>query len=103
MNVGDQAATVLNVPIAAALNGLTNDLVMEIFTPDGQTAGHEFFIGSNTTASINPAGAPSFLAATACGVTEPTATSAIGFAGMNIVMIVNATSLPVTLQEFQID
>ncbi len=89
--------------IAAALDGLVNDLVLEVFTPDGQTAGHSFFIGSNATDSINPAGAPSFIGAADCGITEPTATSGIGFPDMNIVMIVNATSLPVTLQKFQID
>ncbi len=104
VNVANQTGTLLNVPIAAALDGLANDLVIEVFTPE--TAGNTFFIGSNTTASINPAGAPSFIRAPGkdgCGIDEPTATSGIGFPGMNIVLVANATSLPVSLQKFSVD
>lgn len=106
VSVADQVGSLLNVPIAAALNGLTSDLVVEVFTPSGEAAGSTFFIGSNDTASINPAGAQSFIRAagpTACNIDEPTATSAIGFPDMNIVMVANATSLPVSLQEFSVD
>ena len=46
-----------------------------MFTPEGQTAGNSFFIGSNAAGQT----APSYLAAAACGVTEPTDTAAIGF------------------------
>jgi hypothetical protein len=102
----DQIGSLLNVPIAGSLNGLTHDLVIEVATPDGQTAGNTFFIGSNATSSINPAGAPSFIRApglAGCEIDEPTATSAIGFAGMNIVMVANATTLPVSLQNFSVD
>jgi len=101
--VDADAGTLKNVAIPASLNGLTHDLVVEILTPDGQPSGHSFFIGSNATASINPAGAPSFLRAPICGVNEPTATSAIGFPNMNIIIVANALSLPVSLQSFGID
>ncbi len=103
ISVTDQATTLLNVPIAAALDGVANDLVMEVFSPNGQADSNTFFIGSNVTPSINPALASSFIAAVDCGINEPTATSSIGFANMNIVMVVNATSLPVTLQGFSVD
>ncbi len=103
VNVVDQDGTLFNVPIAATLDGLANDLVVEVFTPDGGTTGNTFFIGSNETASINPAAAPSFIAAPDCGISQPTTTQAIGFPQMNIVMVVNATSLPVSLQGFSID
>jgi len=106
VSVADQVGTLLNVPIAAALDGLTNDLVVEVFTPSGEVAGNTLFIGSNATASINPAGAASFIrapGAAACNINEPTATSAIGFPNMNIVIVANATSLPVSLQEFSVD
>ncbi|MBN8481629.1 MAG: hypothetical protein J0L88_08580 [Xanthomonadales bacterium] len=106
VSVADQGATVLNVPVAGVLNGLTHDLVVEVFTPDGQTAGNTFFIGSNTSASINPSGAPSFIRApgtAGCEVDEPTNVGALGFPGMNIVMVVNATTLPVGLKEFRIE
>ena len=55
-------------------------LVVEVFTPNGQTAGNSFFIGSNALGQT----APSYLAAADCGVTEPTDTAAIGFPGMHI-------------------
>ena len=57
-------------------------LVVEIFPPDGQTAGNSFFIGSNNLGQT----APSYLAAADCGVPEPTNTATIGFPDMHIVM-----------------
>jgi hypothetical protein len=63
------------------------ELVAEVFTPNGQAAGHAFFIGSNTEGQSGP----SYLAAAACGITAPTTTSAIGFPNMHIVMNVLGT------------
>ncbi|HNR91205.1 MAG TPA: hypothetical protein PKO41_02155 [Dokdonella sp.] len=103
VGVADGGLVLLNIPIAASLNGTTHDLVVEVYSPDGGTANHSFFIGSNATASINPAGAPSYLRAPDCSVTEPTPTSSIGFPTMNIVMVVHATTLPVGLQSFGVD
>ncbi len=108
VSVLDQAVSLLNVPVAASLNGLTHDLVVEVFTPSGTAGNNSFYIGSNTDPSINPNGAQSFLrapGAAGCNVNEPTPTTALGVAGlvMNIVMVVNATTLPVGLQEFSVD
>ena len=64
---------------------LNQDLVVEVFTPDGQTAGNSFFIGSNPGGETQP----SYIAAAACGISEPTATGAIGFPGMQVIMVVN--------------
>ncbi len=72
---------------SSAVDPATDDLVIEVFTPDGQAAGHTFFIGSNNLGQT----ASSFLAAAACGINEPTATGAIGFPGMHIVMSVNGS------------
>ena len=80
-NVTDQAATILAVPVAGSA-GAGSILVVEVFTPEGQTAGNSFFIGSNNLGQT----APSYLAAADCGVPEPTDTAAIGFPGMHIVM-----------------
>lgn len=101
--VADQVGTLLNVPIAGALDALTSDLVVEVLTPDGQVTQNTFFIGSNATASINPAGAPSYIRAPTCSLTEPATTASINFPNMNIVMVVNATTLPVSLQNFSVD
>jgi hypothetical protein len=57
-------------------------LVVEVFTPDGFSAGNDFFIGSNTTATTSP----SYLAAASCAITEPATIASIGFPQMNIVM-----------------
>ncbi len=79
--VTDQSLTLLTVPVAGAAPA-GSVLVVEVFTPNGQTAGNSFFVGSNAAGQT----APSYLAAAGCGVTEPTDTAAIGFPGMHIVM-----------------
>jgi hypothetical protein len=81
ISVPDQAATIF----PAAISGLAtagSNLVVEVFTPDGQAAGNSFFIGSNAAGET----APSYLAAAGCGLTAPATTASIGFPGMNIGM-----------------
>ena len=85
-SVTDQSLTVLEVPVIAAVPAGA-ELVAEVFTPNGQTSGHSFFIGSNAGGESGP----SYLAAADCGVTAPTAVSAIGFPNMHIVMNVLGT------------
>lgn len=64
----------------------TTDLVVEVFTPNGAgVAG--FFIGSNAGGQTQP----TYLAAADCGLPEPTATAAIGFPDMHVIMVVNGT------------
>ena len=87
-NVADASAVIQNFVVTGTIDGTTDDLVVEVFTPDGQGAGHSFFMGSNTAGQI----APSFIAAAACGITEPTDTAAIGFPTMHIVMTINASN-----------
>jgi hypothetical protein len=82
--VADQALTIINVPVTGTAPA-GSQLVVEVFTPDGETAGNLFFIGSNAS----PETGPSYLRAAACGVTNPTTTSALGFPNMHIVMNVN--------------
>lgn len=81
LSVPDQAATIFPAPISALATAGSN-LVVEVLTPEGQTAGHSFFIGSNAGGES----APSYLRAPDCGVTTPTTTSTIGFPQMQIVM-----------------
>ena len=85
VNVADQAATVLQVPLVALVPAGTNQLVMELFTPNGQTAGNTLFVGSNA----DPETGPSYLNAADCGIATPTTTAAIGFPNMHIVFNVN--------------
>jgi hypothetical protein len=65
--------TLLTIPVVG--NGPHGPvLVVEIFTPDGQTAGNSF-IGSNNLGQTKL----SHLAAAVCGVPELTATGNLGF------------------------
>jgi len=79
--VPDQNLTRFTVPVTGSAPA-GSVLVVEVFTPNGQTAGHTFFIGSNSLGQT----APSYLAAEDCGIAEPTSTAAIGFPNMHIVM-----------------
>ncbi|MCB9134926.1 MAG: S8 family serine peptidase [Anaerolineales bacterium] len=79
--VTDQNLTVLNIPVVANVPA-NSVLVVELFTPDGQTAGNSFFVGSNSAGQT----APSYIAAADCGIPNPTDLAAIGFGGMHIVM-----------------
>jgi subtilisin family serine protease len=87
INVPDQALTVFSVPLIATVPAGTSELVMEVFTPDGQPAGNTFFIGSNALAETGP----SYISAADCGITEPTPTGDIGFPDMHIVFNVNGS------------
>ncbi len=80
----DQTLTVVNIPVTGTAPA-GSQLVVEIFTPDGQAAGNSFFIGSNTAAETGP----SYLSAAACGVASPTTTAALGVPNMHTVMNVN--------------
>ncbi len=89
VSVADQAAQILTVPITGTVPSGAQ-LVAEVLTPDGQTAGHSFFIGSNAAGQSGP----SFLRAPACGINAPTTTTAIGFPDMHIVLNVRGTAGP---------
>jgi hypothetical protein len=83
INVPDQSLTLFQIPVSGTAPA-GSQLVVEIFTPDGQTAGHSFFIGSNDLGETDP----SYILAADCAITVPTATGTIGFPNMQIVMSV---------------
>ncbi|HET9767785.1 MAG TPA: hypothetical protein VFS60_13100 [Thermoanaerobaculia bacterium] len=102
VNVPDQANTTITVPLTTQPVFLTATgiLVVEIFSPDGQTAGHSFFIGSNALGQSGP----SFIRAASCGISEVTNLASIGFANMHIVMTVNGNSqAPVSLESVTVE
>ncbi len=81
VSVADQAATIFSVPMTGTIPAGAQ-LVVEVFTPDGQTTNNSFFIGSNAAGQSGP----SFIEAASCGITTPTDTAAIGFPNMHIVL-----------------
>jgi hypothetical protein len=86
INVNDAALAAINTPVNGVVaDPTTTDLVVEVFTPNGQAAGNSLFIGSNPNGQT----APGYLAAPDCGISEPTDTAAIGFPDMHIIMVVN--------------
>lgn len=84
---GAQNGTVVTVPLLATIPAGTSQFVMELFSPDGRTAGNLFFVGSNTAAETGP----SYVSAPTCGVTTPTTTAALGAPEMHIVFKVSGT------------
>lgn len=80
-----QSGTILSIPLTATVPAGTGELVMELFTPDGEAAGNLFFVGSNTA----PQTGPSYISAPACGITTPTDLAAVGFPNMHIVFNVH--------------
>lgn len=90
LNVPDQTQTLLTVPLSTrpVFTVATGILVVEIFTPSGQAAGHTFFIGSNTLGQSGP----SFIKAADCGLSEITDLSAVLFPDMHLVMTVNGNT-----------
>jgi hypothetical protein len=102
VNVPDQANSLLTIPLTTqpVFVTATGILVVEIFTPSGQAAGHSFFVGSNALGQSGP----SFIRASSCGITEITNLASIGFANMHVVMTVNGNSqAPVSLESITVD
>ena len=103
ISVPDSAAgTLLNVNFASppALVVATDILVVEVLAPEGQTAGHSFFIGSNAGGQSGP----SFVRAPTCGINDITNLATAGFPNMHIVMSVSGnTQVPVTLESFDVE
>jgi len=82
----DAALTSFNVAVTGTVADTSaNDLVVEVSTEDGSTDGTGFFIGSTTSAETHP----SFLSSAACGVTDPTAVTDLGFPNMHVIETVN--------------
>lgn len=67
ITIPDGALTMVNVPIAATIPP-NSQLVVELLIPDGEAAGHSFFLGSNTAGDTKPG----YIRAPDCNVTTPT-------------------------------
>ena len=83
--VPDQALAIFTAPLSMPVFvPAGDDLVVELFTPDGSTNGNVFFIGSNAAGQTDPG----YIAAPGCGANEPTDLAAVGsgFPNMHIVL-----------------
>ncbi len=96
-NIPDQNLTLYSFNVSGLVPAGTNQLVVEVHAPDGQTTLNTFFIGSNAGGES----APSYLKAVDCSITNPVTTGSIGFGTMNIVMSVTGSeNVPVELSSF---
>jgi hypothetical protein len=86
LTVTDQQLTVLQIPVPSTVVPAGSQLVVEFHTPDGQTLMNRFFVGSNALGES----AQTFIRATACAVTEPTAV-AVAAPGVNMHWVVSVT------------
>jgi len=88
VNVGSgQNGTVVTAPLTVMVPAGTPQLVMELFTPNGQPGGYRFFVGSNAALETGS----SYFSAPACGITTPITTAILGFPNMHIVFDINGT------------
>ena len=84
--IADQTLAIVNVPLTQSLTVPSGrDIVVEVFLPNGQAAGHRFFPGSNAAGQS----APSYLAAPACGSPEPTDYANLGGGFPNVHLIID--------------
>jgi hypothetical protein len=75
-NIPDQTNSLFTATLATPVTVPANAvLVLEIFTPDGQVAGHSFFLGTNSGAET----APSYVSSVACSLPTPVTTASVGF------------------------
>ncbi|MCJ7696047.1 MAG: hypothetical protein MUO40_11585 [Anaerolineaceae bacterium] len=104
VDLDPQALTVVSVPISGtAPAGST--LVVEVVSLDLTGEFGAFFIGSNAEGQT----APSYVVATVCGISEPTATASVGYPNVHIVMNVTGETqgafkvfLPLVIKPYMI-
>lgn len=76
INMGTVTAAVFNQVLSApVVVPCLATVVVEIHTPNGQAAGHTFFMGSNALGQTGP----SYISSVACSINEPTDLATIGF------------------------
>jgi hypothetical protein len=95
IQIPNGSATSMSVPITGDV-APTTSVIVELAIPDGNAAGHKFFIGTNTDTER----APGYTLGPDCGVTPPTSIQSIaddnGFGPVHMVMTVTGmTDLPI--------
>jgi hypothetical protein len=96
MDIEDGVAQSLTADVSGVIReAVDDDLVVEVFTPDGTADAHMMRIGSNDAGQSQP----SYIAAPAmgCDLVEPTDLATVGmppFTDMHVVMVVHSVGLP---------
>ncbi len=87
INIPDQTAAIFSVLLTATVPAGTLELVMEVFTPNGEDVGNLLFIGSNP----DPETRTSYISAAECDTPDPVPVADIGFPNMHYVFNVNGS------------
>jgi hypothetical protein len=90
-SVPDTASAIYTVPIITSVPA-GSVLVVELYTPDGQTDGNMFYIGSNANGQTDT----SYIAAADCGIVEPMDIAAVCCPNVHIILNLNATDSTTT-------
>ncbi|MGC2237759.1 MAG: carboxypeptidase-like regulatory domain-containing protein [Pyrinomonadaceae bacterium] len=79
-----------DIAVTAPIQPVTTEIVVEVFTPDGQTVGNRFFIGSNNLGQS----APSYISAASCGAPNPTNVASAGAPNMHTLIALVGNNIP---------
>ncbi len=75
---------------AAVADPTTTDLVVGLFTPNGQASDYRFFLGANADGQTDP----SYIAAADCGIAEPIDAASVGFPNSHFVLFADGDEAP---------
>jgi hypothetical protein len=81
-----------DIAVTAPAQTVTTEIVVEVFTPDGQTVGNRFFIGSNNLGQS----APSYISAADCGAPNPVNVASAGAPNMHTLIALVGNNSPPT-------
>lgn len=79
-----------DIAVSAPMQPVATEIVVEIFTPNGQTPNHRFFIGSNNLGQS----APSYISAADCGVPNPINVATAGAPNMHTLIGLVGNNIP---------
>lgn len=86
-----EAGTIKQVATNAAVaDPTTTDLVVGLFTPNGQASDYQFFLGANADGQTGP----SYIVAPDCGIAEPTDAASVGFPNSHFVLFADGDEAP---------
>jgi hypothetical protein len=95
--IGSTNTTVANgtlffqdIAVTAPIQPVTTEIVVEVFTPSGQTVGNRFFIGSNNLGQS----APNYISAADCGAPNPTNVASAGAPNMHSLIGLVGNNIP---------
>ena len=85
-----------DIAVTAPVQPVATQIVVEIFTPDGQAVNNRFFIGSNNLGQS----APNYISAADCGAPNPTNVASAGAPNMHSLIALVGNNIPTAANAF---